>query len=126
MIQYKFDYYYNYHYLLFYRHIDKARIGHICRYNNSFINYHYIITSNIMLVLWMIYKYMANRLVWKIILSIYDYEWGLGYNIYNDVTLVPEILPVKVICLSRLIWRIAKIILELSAEKAKASPGSDR
>jgi hypothetical protein len=47
-----------------------------------------------MLVHWMIYKYVANMLVWKIILSIYDYEWGLGYNIYNEVAPVPKILPV--------------------------------
>jgi hypothetical protein len=30
-----------------------------------------------MFVTWMIYKYVANMHVWKIILNIYDYERGL-------------------------------------------------
>jgi hypothetical protein len=32
--------------------------------------------------------------VWKIILSIFNYEWGLGYNMYNEVPPVPKILHV--------------------------------
>jgi hypothetical protein len=42
MIQYEFDYYYNYHCLLIYR---QARIAHSCGYNYSFINHRYIILS---------------------------------------------------------------------------------
>jgi hypothetical protein len=42
----------------------------------------------------MIYKYVANMHVWKIILSIYDYERGLSYNMYNDAPPFIKILPV--------------------------------
>jgi hypothetical protein len=70
----------------------------------------------------MIYKYVINIHVRKIILNIYDYERGLGYNTYNESPLVIKILPVWVIWLNRLRWGIGKIILGLSAEKAKDGP----
>jgi hypothetical protein len=66
----------------------------ICGYNYSLINYHYIIKSVIMFVLWMIYKYVANMHVWTIILSISYYEWCSGYNMYNEDPPAPNILPV--------------------------------
>jgi hypothetical protein len=40
----------------------------------------------------MIYKYVANLHVWKIILSIIKHEWGLGYNMYNEAPLATKIL----------------------------------
>jgi hypothetical protein len=62
MIQYEFDYYYNYHCLLFYQH---ARIVRSCGYNYSFINHRYIILSIIIFVPRTIYNYVANMYVWN-------------------------------------------------------------
>jgi hypothetical protein len=104
MIQYEFDYYYNYHCLLFYRH---TRIGHSCGYNYSFINHRYIISSIIMFILQTIYNYVANMHVWIIISSVYNYEQGAS-SYYKSAGFIYTFKSFK----------IAKIILALSAERA--------